>query len=311
MDSTEEKADARAGIQTPQEAHLRDNIPIPYNNNLRDLEAQRSPSEPPLDARSGILSGQSYGRSAHDEPTQAPRHTASKASLRSAAALSSHHGGGVQTTTTSHPNDSSASVTDELAWGPSHPCFPHLNPHVPLNSSEYAETRIIRIRRDWMVKGDLAPTFSNLYPEILDPLIPEQEFRSLIQRINRTLVEAFDPYSAQNWFDGILGFLTGWFWEDLGGKAVAVKKKLRMLEEWIERWNREVGQMEGVKVWGLRRTGYTCLDVQIPDPKVKVITPPGTAGGDNAGGDTGVVRTEEDDEGVGDWVAERQEEGER
>jgi len=35
-------------------------------------------------------------------------------------------------------------------------------------------TRIIRIRRDWMVVGDLAPTFSNIYPEILDPLMQEQ-----------------------------------------------------------------------------------------------------------------------------------------
>ncbi len=54
-------------------------------------------------------------------------------------------------------------------WGPQHPCYPHLNPHVPVDSHEYVTTRIIRIRRDWLLEGDLAPTFSNLYPEILDP----------------------------------------------------------------------------------------------------------------------------------------------
>src|SRR5699024_3342043 len=54
---------------------------------------------------------------------------------------------------------------EELAWGPAHPCFPHMNVHVPVDSLDYANTRIIRIRRSYMVEGDVAPTFSNLYPE--------------------------------------------------------------------------------------------------------------------------------------------------
>ena len=120
-----------------------------------------------------------------------------------------------------------------------------------------------------MVVGDLAPTFSNLYPEILDPLLPEHQFRTIIAHINRALVQAFDPYSPANWFDGLLGLLTGWVWEDL--RRTGVKGKLIELEEWISRWNLEVGQREGVSIIPLRRTGYMSLDVQIPDPQVRVV----------------------------------------
>ncbi|KAL1953825.1 hypothetical protein VTO42DRAFT_2120 [Malbranchea cinnamomea] len=158
---------------------------------------------------------------------------------------------------------------EELPWGPSHPCFPHMNPHVPIDSAEYANTRIIRIRRDWMIKGDLAPTFSNLYPEILDPLLPEQEFRKVIAKINEEVSSAFDPFSLRNWVDNIFGVLTGWIWDDLG--LTGIKSRLRSLENWIESWNRDVGAPEGVKIWSLRSTGYMCLDIQIPDPKVRIV----------------------------------------
>lgn len=130
-------------------------------------------------------------------------------------------------------------------------------------------TRVIRIRRDWMVKGDLAPTFSNLYPEILDPLLSEQEFRKVIAFINDELVKAFDPYRFQNWIDAALGLVTGWIWEDLG--APAIKRHLRRVEAWIENWNRQVGDKDGVYIWSLRRTAYMSLDIQIPDPKVGII----------------------------------------
>ncbi|KAK2630259.1 hypothetical protein QTJ16_001079 [Diplocarpon rosae] len=146
-------------------------------------------------------------------------------------------------------------------WGPQHPCFPHVNNHVPLSSSLYQSTRIIRIRRDWMVEGDLAPTFSNLYPEILEPAgVSEQEFRALIERVNTELIAAFSPYSIRNIVDGILGLLTGWFWDDTG--LTAVKSRLRRVELYLEEWNRE---MEGrskeeperaPRVVPLRRTGY-------------------------------------------------------
>ncbi|KAL9106599.1 MAG: hypothetical protein Q9227_008382 [Pyrenula ochraceoflavens] len=273
MEPSEEKSDAEDRPQLPEAAHVRSASHEPISNfniSAHDLESQK-PLPDTTNQSQSILAGQNYGRSPQDEPTQPARRTTSRASLRSTAY--SHHA------PTNNEDPDGDSVEEDLVWGPAHPCFPHLNPHVPLNSAEYVDTRIIRIRRDWMVKGDLAPTFSNLYPEILDPLMPEQEFRTIIQRVNSTLIEAFNPFSARSWVDGILGLLTGWLWEDLGGSALAVKKKLRALEQWIEQWNQDVGSHEGVKVVPLRRTGYTCLDVQIPDPKVRVVTPPGTRDG--------------------------------
>ncbi|KAF2203702.1 hypothetical protein GQ43DRAFT_454252 [Delitschia confertaspora ATCC 74209] len=161
--------------------------------------------------------------------------------------------------------DSNAS---EYSWGPSHPCFPHPNPHVPLSSSLYDTTRIIRIKRDWMVAGDLAPTFANVYPEILDPFISEDAFRDIIKTINNELIAAFNPMSLAAWLDAVMGVATFWLWEDVG--LTAVKRKLHALEKWIENWNRKVGQKEGVRIIPLRRTGYLTLDIQIPDPHVGV-----------------------------------------
>lgn len=146
------------------------------------------------------------------------------------------------------------STTSEFAWGPKHPCFPHPNPHVPLNSPLYTNTRIIRINRDWMIKGDLAPTFADLYPEILDPLIEEEAFRNIIKHINHVLVDAFNPLSFRAVLDAVMGVATFWLWEDAG--FTNVKKKLADLEQWIERWNKDYGEKEGVKIIPLRRTGY-------------------------------------------------------
>lgn len=53
---------------------------------------------------------------------------------------------------------------------------------------------------------------------------------------------------------------------------VGVKKGLRGLERWMEGWNREGGrEEEGVRCVELRRTGYLCLDIQIPDPQLRVL----------------------------------------
>jgi hypothetical protein len=147
-------------------------------------------------------------------------------------------------------------------WGPQHPCYPHLNPHVPIDSTDYTSTRIIRIRRDWLVQGDLAPSFSNLYPEILDPAgISEQEFRRIIEKLNTELTPIFSPYGWRNIVDGVLGLLTGWIWDDLG--LTNTKSRLTSLESWIEKWNIEmektVGSEAGVmapRIIPLRRTGY-------------------------------------------------------
>ncbi|KAB8302210.1 hypothetical protein EYC80_005655 [Monilinia laxa] len=161
---------------------------------------------------------------------------------------------------------------DGEEWGPQHPCFPHMNMHVPLSSPLYATTRIIRIRRDWMVEGDLAPTFSNLYPEILDPAgVTEQDFRGLIERINGELIPAFNPWGARNIFDGVMGLITGWLWDDLGWTGV--KSRLNRVEKWLEEWNRDMesrAKESGTapKIVSLRRTGYMNLDIQVPDPEI-------------------------------------------
>ena len=148
-------------------------------------------------------------------------------------------------------------------WGPQHPCFPHMNPHVPLSSNLYQTTRVIRIRRDWMLEGDLAPTFSNLYPEILDPAgVSEQDFRTLVERVNSELVPAFNPWGLRNILDAVLGLVTGWIWDDLG--FTAVKGRLRNVEKYLDDWNREMegrgkeGSTPGTvpRIVPLRRTGY-------------------------------------------------------
>ncbi|KAJ5512588.1 Golgin subfamily A member 7/ERF4 [Penicillium fimorum] len=188
------------------------------------------------------------------------RYAQSQTSLRSQSQVAS-----VPSNTGLPPAD----VAEELAWGPAHPCFPHINPHVPIGSREHMTTRVIRIRRDWMIKGDLAPTFSNLYPEILDPLLSEQEFRRVISTVNDGIIKAFDPFSPRNWFDGVMGLLTGWVWDDLN--APGTKRQLQHVEDWLENWNREVGAKDGVHIWSLRRTAYMSLDIQIPDPKVGIV----------------------------------------
>ncbi|KAI9653347.1 MAG: hypothetical protein M1831_006052 [Alyxoria varia] len=159
----------------------------------------------------------------------------------------------------------------DIEWGPNHPCFPHMNPHVPMSSSLYQNTRIIRIKRDWMVAGDLAPTFSNLYPEILDPLLPEDQFRELIKHLNTTLTRIYDPWRARSWIDASMGVLTGGLWDDMG--VTGAKKELAQLENYVEEWNREHGgdpnrPEENLRIIPFRRTAYLCLDIQIPDPHI-------------------------------------------
>jgi hypothetical protein len=143
-----------------------------------------------------------------------------------------------------------------LEWGPAHPCFPHLNPHVPTSSPEYKSTRIIRIRRDWMIEGDLAPTFSGIYPEVLaDAGLGEGEFRRMVETLNNDLIPASSPWAWRNVLDATFGLLTGWIWDDLG--FTATKMKLRSVEGRLEQWN-EKAKKEGVAArWvPLRRSAY-------------------------------------------------------
>ncbi|KMQ46819.1 Golgin subfamily A member 7/ERF4 [Trichophyton rubrum] len=232
------------------------------------------PPERPYAVRNGNLfsmNGSPAAQQHPDDPPETPRHVNSHLSIRPQTfiAVPPVNVNNASTNPQSPSGPPNGDATEELSWGPAHPCFPHMNTHVSLNSEDYVHTRVIRIRRDWMVKGDLAPTFSNLYPEILDPLLGEQEFRTIITKINEELINAFDPYAARNWFDGIMGFLTGWLWDDLG--ASRIKSRIKGLEAWIDKWNREVGAAEGVKIWGPRRTGFLSLDIQIPDPKIGIV----------------------------------------
>jgi hypothetical protein len=161
---------------------------------------------------------------------------------------------------------------EDSEWGPSHPCYPHLNPHVPLSSPLYETTRIIRIRRDWLLHGDLAPTFSALYPEVLaDAGLQEEEFRRVVKDVNSQLVVAFDPFNWRNILDGALGLLTGWIWDDFG--LTYVKRCVRHVEESLEQWNKRLedearrsgsgGGQEGqaarfVPLW---RSGYLSVSI--------------------------------------------------
>ncbi|KAL9021083.1 MAG: hypothetical protein Q9185_001751 [Variospora sp. 1 TL-2023] len=168
-------------------------------------------------------------------------------------------------TGTSRHSNSSSAAAPSIPWGPSHPCYPHPNAHLPLASPLAASTRIIRVPRDWMPLGDLAPQYSMTYPEILEQWVSEQDFRVLVGRVNEGLEEAF---TKGGWRDLVLGVATGWLWEDFGGASV--KRGCRVVEAQIEEWNRG-REGEGVRCWGLRRTGYMSLDIQIPDPHIRVV----------------------------------------
>ncbi|KAF2796317.1 hypothetical protein K505DRAFT_359433 [Melanomma pulvis-pyrius CBS 109.77] len=197
-----------------------------------------------------------------------------KSPLPSRASLPTSRPTSMHSRTTNGDGDDMDDNASDIPWGPSHPCFPHPNPHVPLHSPLYDNTRVIRIKRDWMQKGDLAPTFANLYPEILDPLVSEEEFRVVIKKINDTLIEAFDPLSFRAWLDAVMGMATFWLWDDAG--LTKVKRQLAGLEQWIDDWNQNSGEKEGVRIIPLRRTGYMTLDIQVPDPQLGPETRPNT-----------------------------------
>ncbi|OAX77942.1 hypothetical protein ACJ72_07753 [Emergomyces africanus] len=193
------------------------------------------------------------GAGAHpDRPREVPsQHSLRSQTFASFPSATGNHSSG--------DGGAEGDVAEELAWGPSHPCFPHMNPHY----TDHPHTT----RLD--DQGDLAPTFSNLYPEILDPVLPELEFRTVIAKINNELISTFDPFSTRNWLDGAIGLVTGWVWDDFG--ATGVKGHLESIEQWLEHWNGTVGIGEGVKIWSLRSTGYMSLDIQIPDPKAGIV----------------------------------------
>ncbi|CAK3939168.1 Hypothetical predicted protein [Lecanosticta acicola] len=165
---------------------------------------------------------------------------------------------------------SHASIDDEeFSWGPSHPCFPHPNPHCSPKSVEFEATRVIRVKRDWLAAGDLYPQYANLYPEILEPLVSDSEFRLVIANINSMLKRTHSPYTSRAWIDSLLGAFTGYVWEDLGWTGA--KKGEEELEQFIDNWNAE-REKEGrdVRIVQPKRTGFISLDFVVPDPGIDV-----------------------------------------
>ena len=185
-------------------------------------------------------------------------------------------------------------------------------------------TRVIRVQRDWSNAGDLYPQFSDTYPEILAPWIPEHEFRSLITDINDTSRAAYVPTSARAWFDATMGLLTGWLWEDLGyaaGKAGA-RKCERIISTWNvagrQRRSAERGTpavpidksaikaevQDVVECVSLRRTAWMSVDFVIPDPKISVVPESSQATNGTARG-AGAVHSPITPRGSGERLGER------
>lgn len=111
-----------------------------------------------------------------------------------------------------------------------------------------------------MPLGDLAPQYSMTYPEILEQWVGERDFRALVGRVNQGLADAFTR-SGGGWKDALLGVATGWLWEDFG--LAGVKEGCRDVDAWVEEWNRG-REGEGVRCWGLRRTGYMSVSFFSP-----------------------------------------------
>ena len=142
---------------------------------------------------------------------------------------------------------------EEDDWNHEHPCFPHPNPHVPLESPLYQSTRIIRIPRDYMINGDNTPAFSVVYPVILEPYVTEEQFRSIVDTINEKLRLAFDPWNRWNWADSVAGLVTFWLWEEIF--PTYVKRMLGEAEKILEAWNAKLKE-QGAVLIPLRRSAY-------------------------------------------------------
>jgi len=172
---------------------------------------------------------------------------------------------------TAHSADESES--DEFPWGPTHPCFPHPNPHCSPDSEEYRATRVIRVRRDWLSSGDLYPQYANLYPEILDPVVSESDFRFLITNLNTRLEKAFNPFATRAWIDAALGVATGFIWDDMG--FTGAKSGMKGIEQFLDKWNaQKAAKNQEVRLVQLRRTGFMALDFVIPDPGIDMALEP-------------------------------------
>ncbi|KAK3053921.1 hypothetical protein LTR09_005201 [Extremus antarcticus] len=266
--------------ETSPSAHDQPSQPIPEAPPISpDAETTSQYASSTKGGYAGSTKG--YANSTHGSRVSIPlNRRASRKSIRSTKSAKSANGfraADAPPLPTSHPQDpgaqggrasqESAGESEEFIWGPSHPCFPHPNPHCAPGSHEAETTRVIRVRRDWLAAGDLYPQYANLYPEILDPMVTEPEFRLLITTLNSRLKEAFDPFSTRAYVDAVMGVVTGYIWEDIG--MTGAKRGWREVERWVEKWNlaRE-REARGVSVVFGRGTGGMGLDFVIPDPGI-------------------------------------------
>lgn len=230
------------------------------NTNSSWLE---NPDRDSRDSRSSMGLGSEPGvqlddlRSQQQQQQQHHRSTSKHASKQSTPPLQSPVTiiGSVQQSVGDEESRPGSRGSHESEWNSTHPCFPHRNPYVPVDSPLYESTRVIRIARDFMVFGDLAPAYSNVFPDILEPHVTEDQFRVVVARVNEHLQEAFDPWNMWNWIDAVVGLLTLWLIEEL--VSTHCKRVLKRVEIYLEERNRELeeGGQKAVFV-PLRRTGY-------------------------------------------------------
>ncbi|KAI9687562.1 MAG: hypothetical protein M1822_002172 [Bathelium mastoideum] len=169
--------------------------------------------------------------------------------------------------------------------------------------------------------SDRVPAFTNLYPEILAPWVSEPAFRTLLDGVNSRYAKAFNPFSWRALVDLLLGLLTLWLWEDLG--FTRVRMGVTEVEKFVEGWNAErrmeaeaaairiseqdeghertveeamtrgeasggvVQEGDYARVINPRRTGFLCLDIEIPDPGIGAIEDEASALRLGEGGDAG------------------------
>lgn len=265
-----------AGMTDTRDEIIPEPPPVPHDpdpDSQYDTSRRGSRASLPINRRPSHQSFRSSKRNSRAAPPDNPPED-------SPPLPSSHAQSGRERPSHESARTGASASEEDFVWGPSHPCFPHPNPHCAPDSEEAKRTRVIRVRRDWLQAGDLYPQYANVYPEILDPLVTDEDFRFLISNINARLKSTFDPYSARAWLDAALGVATGFVWDDLG--LTGSKKGIQGLEAIIDGWNREK-QTEGKEVTlvQLRRTGFMALDFVVPDPGVDV------------------VRDEEDGSGIG------------
>lgn len=184
------------------------------------------------------------------------------------------------------------------------------NNHVPIDSSTYTSTRIIRIPRafDAVKLSDIIPQFSrhipgrepaslkgnqdmfrpigtydrNVFGETsLTPLIPsfmtEQEYLCIIDQVNKYLYQAFNPYNPWNFMDNLLDLFSANIYNKILGIFISEtysKRKLAQLERYIDKEINEImfSDRPDLKVISPRRCGYLSVSTSLNLGKLRTYT---------------------------------------